>query len=145
MNSDPNQSVKNESLNNELFNLTGNPAADVFSSTYIEPGIVTRSKRGSNLTPKSRRLKTFPVETPIDVRRRLNIERQRMQRSASLKRSRNDISINPDPNQTLSNMDTKRQKVSLNTSFIDPRVVKQFPDLTVQNLQMLQALPPEMQ
>jgi hypothetical protein len=88
-------------------------------------------------------LKIFPVETPIDVRRKLNIERQRMQRSASLKRSRSDISINLDPNQTLSNMDTKRQRASLNTSFIDPRIVKQFPELTIQNLQMLQALNPE--
>jgi hypothetical protein len=102
MNPDPNQSAINDS-----FNITGNPAADIFSSTCIEPGVVTRSKSGSNLTPKSRRLKIFPVETPIDVRRKLNIERQRMQRSASLKRSRNDISVNPDPNQTLSNMDTK--------------------------------------
>jgi hypothetical protein len=68
-----------------------------------------------------------------------------MQRSASLKRSRSDISINPDPNQTLSNMDTKRQRASLNTSFIDPRIVKQFPELTIQNLQMLQALNPEQQ
>jgi hypothetical protein len=140
MNPDPNQSVINES-----FYITGNPAADIFSSTYIEPGVVTRSKSGSNLTPKSHRLKIYPVETPIDVRRKLNIEGQRMQSSASLKWSRNDISVNPDPNQTLSNMDTKRQMASLNTSFIDPRVVKHFPDLTVQNLQMLQALSPEMQ
>jgi hypothetical protein len=130
---------------NDSFNITGNPAADIFSSTYIEPGVVTRSKSGSNLTPKSRKLKIFPVDTPIDVRRKLNIERQRMQRSASLKRSRSDISVNPDPNQTLSNMDTKRQRAALNTSFIDPRVVKQFPDLTIQNLPMLQALSPEMQ
>jgi hypothetical protein len=68
-----------------------------------------------------------------------------MQRSASLKRSRSDISINPDPNQMLSNMDTKRQRASLNTSFIDPRIVKQFSELTIQNLQMLQALNPEQQ
>jgi hypothetical protein len=42
-------------------------------------------------------------------------------------------------------MDTKRQRASLNTSFIDPRIVKQFPELTIQNLQMLQALNPEQQ
>jgi hypothetical protein len=84
---DPNLSATDESYIDESFNITRNPAADVFSSTYIEPGIFTTSKSGSNLTPKSRRITTFPVNMPIDVRLQLNIERQRMQRGASQKRS----------------------------------------------------------
>jgi hypothetical protein len=121
--------------------LTSSPAAD---------RRLTRKQTGGLLTPRSKRLGFFTVKTPADILTRVRTFQAKMAtlRQAQ-KRSRDDLRAeSDDPNMSiLSTVESKCQRPAnlLNTSFLDPELVRNYPNLTLAELESLQNVEPEVQ
>jgi hypothetical protein len=106
--------------------------------------IQTRSVTGDLLSSNSKRTQFFRVSTPFDLIKR---KMSQIGRATSQKHSREDLRAENLDETLLSSLESKRvrQVVDLDFRYIDPSLVKSFPEMTLSDLQALQALEPESQ
>jgi hypothetical protein len=107
--------------------------------------VQTRSVTGGLLSPNSKRTQFFSVSTPFDLIKR---KMANIGRAPSQKRSREDLRADNLDETLLSSLESKRARqvdVDLDSSYIDPALVQNFPEMTLSELQALQALEPDTQ
>jgi hypothetical protein len=97
------------------------------------------------LTPRSKRLGFFTVKTPADILTRVRTFQAKMAALRQAQKcSRDDLRAeSDDPNMSiLSTVESKRQRPAniLNTSFLALELVRNYPNLTLAELESLQKL-----